>query len=61
MALQDWGDYSIGAVGQLTPEQVASTADIAWAPTHAAAMYPVTTGDSLRLHWTAQVGVGHGR
>lgn len=52
VALQDWGDYWIDASGQFAPAQVAGTADIAWAPTHAAAIYPMTTGSSLWVRFT---------
>jgi GGDEF domain-containing protein len=47
VALQDWGDYWIDTSGKFTPEQVAASSDIPWKPTHADAIYPVTSGYSM--------------
>lgn len=47
VALQDWGDYWIDTTGKFTPEQVAASPDIPWKPTHADAIYPVTSGYSM--------------
>jgi GGDEF domain-containing protein len=47
VALQDWGDYWIDTTGRFTPEQVAASPDIPWKPTHADAIYPVTSGYSM--------------
>ncbi|WP_309682832.1 7TM diverse intracellular signaling domain-containing protein [Polaromonas sp.] len=52
VALRDWGDYWIDPTGQFSAEQVANAADLAWAPTRADAIYPVTSGNALWVRFT---------
>ncbi len=47
VALQDWGDYWIDTSGKLTAGQLAQDETIAWQPTHANAIYPVTSGQAV--------------
>jgi two-component system, sensor histidine kinase LadS len=52
IALQDWGDYWIESNSRLTPEQVATSANLPWQPTQKQKIYPITTGESLWVRFT---------
>ncbi len=58
--LQDSGDYWIDTSGQFTPEQVASSSEIAWKPTRTDAVYPVRSGDSVWVRFSAMPPSGSG-
>ena len=47
VALQDWGDYWIDTSGSLTAKQLAHDETIAWQPTRANAIYPITSGQAV--------------
>jgi two-component system, sensor histidine kinase LadS len=44
VALNDWGDYWVDTQGKSTAEDVASDPTLAWKPTSASHIYPITTG-----------------
>jgi two-component system, sensor histidine kinase LadS len=52
VALKDWGDYFIDSTGELTADQVSSSADMAWQPTHPDATYPVTPRSAVWVRFT---------
>jgi two-component system, sensor histidine kinase LadS len=58
VALQDAGDTWIDTTGKADQESVATDPSIAWRPTHADAIYPLTTGKALWLRFTIPPSAG---
>ncbi len=52
VALKDWGDYSIDAMGQMTAAQVFAASPSNWQPTQSNTIYPVTPGQALWIRFT---------